>query len=81
MATGSPARRRRSHAARGAAPRISVTLDESVFARIEELADSRRESMSSVCSRMIEAYAQTRPDNEQLYLDLFDDRLRARGTE
>lgn len=74
-------RRRRSHVARGSAPRISVTLDELVFARIEDLADSKRESMSSVCSRMIEAYVKSRPDNEQLYLDLFDDRLIVRGTE
>ena len=78
MANKPPLRRRRSYPAKGSAPRISVTLDESVFSRIEALADSKRESKSSVCSRMIETFVKSRPNNEQLYLDLFGDSIENR---
>lgn len=74
-------RRRRNIQAIGSGRRVSVTLDNALFARVETLAATKHESLSSVCSRAIEEYFNMHPSDEQLYLDLFGTNPTSRRAE
>ncbi len=70
-ATKSPRKRRRAPTGGGKPSRISVTLDAESRERIERLSQARRETMSGICSRIIEKYLYNIKTEDSLNFDLF----------